>query len=375
MDFLPLSARRLAPVAAAICALAVPPTSQAFSGTNGPVVFDRGGSIFSGTTALSQSGYDFAPTVSPDGSQVAYAVNRDIWVMDADGSDAHQVTTNVEWNRDPAWSPDGKRLAFAAAGAGGRSDIFAVPATGGTAKNLSQTEDHDESDPGYSPDGTRIAYTRTGCDVPYGGGTCVYVMSATGAGQTNLTPENHVPFPGCQNSPGYFFNGSSDDPTWSPDGTKIAFSGPLDCNVSTLGSDIWVMGADGSGKTDLTHDDATNDVEPAFSPDGTQIAFARNSHGGPTNIHVLSGTAVTQVSTGGDDRNPDWGVAPKHCVVPKLKKRTLPDAKADLALMGCRAGKVSKRKTKAAKGTIVGQAEKAGSRLRPGTRIDLVVDK
>jgi hypothetical protein len=135
------------------------------------------------------------------------------------------------------------------------------------------------------------------------------------------------------------------------------------------------MNADGSAKSNLTHDDGTNDVEPAFSPDGTQIAFARNSHSGPTNVHVLAGSSITQLTNGGNDRNPDWGVAPKHCVVPALKKATLADAKRRLPLMGCKLGTVTRKKTKAATGTVVAQAAKAGAVLKTGAKVDLTVDR
>lgn len=361
---------------ASACALALPATAgAAFPGTNGPIAFDRGGSILTAAgTTLANSGYDFAPKVSPDGSKVVYYVNRDIWVMDADGSDQKQLTTNGLFNRDPDWSPDGKTIVYSGgASAQSRPDIFTIPATGGTPKQITATDDHEESEPAFSPDGTKIAYSRSGCDIPFGGGSCVYVMGADGSGQTNLTPENQVP--GCETQPGYYFNGASKSPTWSPDGTKIAFSGPLNCKVSSIGSDIWVMAADGSGKTNLTNDDGTNDVEPAFSPDGTQIAFSRNLHSGPTNVFVLTSGGVTQLTNGGDDRNPDWGVAPKQCVVPKLGKATLAEARADLVLMGCRVGDVTKKKTKAAKGTVVMQSLKAGKRVKVGTKVDLVLDK
>jgi TolB protein len=362
-------ARRLLPIT--LIALAVPSTaSAAYPGANGPITFDRGGSILTLSSGspftLSASGYDFAPKYSPDGSRVAYTVNRDIWVMDADGTDRTQVTTGGTANRDPDWSPDGKRISYAGMGTNGRADIFVVPAKGGTATPVTTTGDHDERDPAFSPDGSRIAFTRTGCETPFGGGTCVYVASATGGGATNLTPEDRVE--GCDNQPGYYFNGASKSPTWSPDGKRIAFVGPLLCRVSTIGSDIWVMNADGSGKANLTHDDGTNDVEPAFSPDGTKIAFARNLHSGPTNVHVLSGSTVTQVTTGGDDRNPDWGVAPKHCVVPKLRRSTLAKARTNLKLMGCRAGKVT-----GTKGRVTAQSVKAGKVLKAGAKVNLTI--
>lgn len=366
--------RRLLPIAS-LCALAVPATAgAAFPGVNGAIAFDRGGSILtSAGVTLSASGYDFAPKYSPDGSQVAFAVNRDLWVANADGSGRHQVTTDGNFNRDPDWSPDGKRIAYSGTGAGDRSDIFVIPVSGGARRAVTSTGDHYESDPAFSPDGTKIAYTRTGCETPYGGGNCVYVSPASGGGATNLTSEDEIQ--GCPNSPGYYFNGASKSPTWSPDGKRIAFAGPVMCKVSTLGTDIWVMNADGSGKIDLTKDDGTNDLEPAFSPDGAKIAFARNTHSGPTSVHVLDGSAVTQLTTGGNDRNPDWGVAPRRCVVPKLKKATLAEAKARLPLMGCKLGKVTRKKTKAAKGTVVSQSVKAGTVAKAGTQVGLTIDR
>ena len=63
-------------------------------------------------------------------------------------------------------------------------------------------------------------------------------------------------------------------PDWSPDGARIAFTGPVTC-ANSRGTDIWVMNADGSGQADLVGDDATDDADQVFSPDGTTIAFTR----------------------------------------------------------------------------------------------------
>jgi hypothetical protein len=75
-------------------------------------------------------------------------------------------------------------------------------------------------------------------------------------------------------------------PSWSPDGTRIAYEG---------GSHVWVMNADGSGQTELTS--GTQDIDPAWSPDGTQIAFARPSSNG-WNLFVMNadGSALQRVS-------------------------------------------------------------------------------
>ena len=76
-------------------------------------------------------------------------------------------------------------------------------------------------------------------------------------------------------------------PSWSPDGTRIAYE-------SSLGG-VWVMNADGSGQTKLTS--GTQDIDPAWSPDGTQIAFGRPSSNG-WNLFVMSadGSALRRVS-------------------------------------------------------------------------------
>jgi dipeptidyl aminopeptidase/acylaminoacyl peptidase len=360
---------------AALAVLALPSAaSAAFPGANGVLAFDRGGSILAApATTLDAGGTDFAPAISPDGTQIAYSVSRDLWVMNADGSNRHAVTTGRFSDSDPAWTPDGKHLVYSSLKGGGQ-EIWVIGVDGTGAKQLTNTPDHGEFTPAVSVDG-RIAYTRTGCDTPYGGGQCVFVMGADGSNPTNLTPEDHIS--GCESQAGYFFNGSSREPSWSPDGTRIAFTGPLVCGVSTIGSDIWVMGADGSGKTDLTKDDATNDREPAWSPDGTLIAFMSDRGGASTSIFTtppVAGGAVTQVTSGGADRRPDWGPAPTVCAVPKVVGMKTAAARAALKDAGCKAGTVTRKKA-GRHGVVLRQSVKAGARVKRGTKVNLTVGR
>ena len=70
-------------------------------------------------------------------------------------------------------------------------------------------------------------------------------------------------------------------PAWSPDGKQIAFASNPDGN-----SDIYIMDANGTNLTQITHNDA-DDLEPAWSPDGKQIAFASNPAGN-YDIYVIT---------------------------------------------------------------------------------------
>jgi len=84
---------------------------------------------------------EFAPAVSPDGTQIAYErfegnANAEIYVMESDGSDAHNLTNHIAWDSAPAWSPDGKRIAFVSERMAGREDIYLMNADGSEQVNL-----------------------------------------------------------------------------------------------------------------------------------------------------------------------------------------------------------------------------------------------
>src|SRR4029453_6316229 len=115
-------------------------------------------------------------------------------------------------------------------------------------------------DPAWSPNGRRIAYVHsTGSTVgPGQSGTEIWVMNANGSGKRRLT--RNVSFDG--------------GPTWSPDGRRIMFArGSLYTNGSGLPhSDLWVMNANGSGQRRLTRTREL-ELEPSWSPRGDRIAF------------------------------------------------------------------------------------------------------
>src|SRR5207253_1195924 len=159
----------------------------AFPGKNGKIAF---GGIYTinpdgtGRTFL-VNGND--PAWSPDGRTIAYSVRGSLWLVDADGSHARQILvppTNATYN-EPSWSPDGSKIAF------GRecpncfeAGIWTMNPDGTGQTRLTSTRD--DSRPAWSPDGSKIVFARFDCTT----GPCAYdlfTMNPDGTGQTNIT--------------------------------------------------------------------------------------------------------------------------------------------------------------------------------------------
>jgi TolB protein len=189
-------------------------------------------------------------------------------------------------------------VVFSSNRATGAQDIFAISPAGGTADRLTTFSTGHNIDPAVSPDGSRIAFSRDGqIWVMKAGG-----MNANGTGATRITSTSTA----------------KTDPTWSPDGTRIAYvANSFDVDQQT-DLEIWVINADGSGRTQLTDNTVGIDDQPAWSPDGTQIAFVSARTGDNNrNIYVMDAngdnqTDITQDSPyenttyQGHDDDPSW---------------------------------------------------------------------
>ena len=104
----------------------------------------------------------------------------DIYVMNADGSGTRRLTHNARYNAEPAWSPDGRKIAFRSTRNGNR-DIYVMNADGSGKRNLTRNPAQDGS-PSWSPDGRRIAFISD-----RDGRLEAHVMNADGSGQRSLT--------------------------------------------------------------------------------------------------------------------------------------------------------------------------------------------
>jgi Tol biopolymer transport system component len=304
---------------------AVPATADAtMPGANGKIAFHNFGTNGCESTSdiytINPDGTDQAnltnsptfeaePAWSPDGERIAFARRStpstctgslDLYVMDDDGSNRGGPLSSVTaLNTAPSWSPDGERIAFQAIPSFGEcppdQEIYTVTASGTGQARVTDNLDYDDVAPDWSPDGGRFAFGRDPIFVfdpdfcEWGDGSNeVWTMSTDGSDQTRLAPE--------VNAYGY--------PTfsWSPDGRKVAFDAFPPVNAAK--GEIYVMDADGSNVVNLTNDPAV-DIMPAWSPDGRKIAFTSSrAADGNHDIYTMNsdGSDVTRVTsnTGGD---------------------------------------------------------------------------
>jgi Tol biopolymer transport system component len=212
-----------------------------------------------------------------------------IYEMNADGAGQRRVTDHdpdassrarLFFQIEPAWSPDGRQIAFASR-RHGSFDVYVMRADGTGTRRLTSSRSTD-SHPTWSPDGSKIAFSRDAADI--------YVMNADGSGVRKITA----------------VSASESEPSWSPDGKWIAY---VRRAPGTEALEVWMMRPDGSGKRRLVSL-GERSINPAWSPDSARVAFASNSGRGRFyDIYVVTvrdERARRLTSTGPDAFEPAW---------------------------------------------------------------------
>lgn len=253
----------------------------------------------SGITNISNTrGDDRDPAWSPDGQRIAFTSERDgnaeVYIMHKDGSNQTRLTYSPENEHFPRWSPDGTKIVFSRT-INNANDIFVINVDGSGLIRLTNTSTTTEDYPDWSPDGKSILYSAFG-EVQGG----IYVMDADGSNARLL------------------MGGPLHYPRWSPDGRYIAFDGTL--GMSQF--EIFIMNADGSGMRQVTvHPKGAGGYNkcPSWSPDGKRLVYFstdRSDMPGPDIfITNVDGSGETKLTQGPTDLNyggfyPDWSPVP-----------------------------------------------------------------
>ena len=224
-------------------------------------------------------------TVTPsDNGRIAFVSDRtgrdEIYVMNTDGTSQMLLTNINEFRgaRYPAWSSDGRKLAFSA-----KNNIYVMDSDGGSLTELSDSPNDRDLQPSWSPDGRKIAFSflvnRQGEEFD------VYAMDPDGSNRTRLTTSS----------------GHDQSPAWSPDGTKIAFESDREDNW-----EIYVMNPDGTGQTRLTNNPTSDERHPVWSSDGRRIAFESNRDGGNPEIYVMDADGSNQTRLTNNPASDEW---------------------------------------------------------------------
>jgi TolB protein len=201
---------------------------------------------------------DVAPSVSPDGTRVAFASNRDgfwdLYLLDLTSGETTRLTSSKEYDSAPSWSPDGRWLAYESylPDNGGGLDIYIRPLDG-SAPPIRLTEDPAaDFNPAWSPGGRQVAFV------------------------SDRSGENEIWLADLNRTEGRFQNLSSnsrnveDHPAWSPDGRQLVWSATTDSGTHDLY--LWRLDA---GLDPLSRPQMLGDGDwPVWAPDGGSILAA-----------------------------------------------------------------------------------------------------
>jgi len=287
---------------------------------------DNAGQVTFGTV-----GEDFDPDVDPTGTRVIYASTRhrktsDLYIQEIGKTSRTQVTSDPARDEMPAFSPDGRRVAFAS-NRDGEWDIFISDLDGSPPMKVTDGPE-DEIHPSFSPDGSQLVYSVFS---PHAGQWEIAIIDPAQPGQRRfitygLFPQwspvgDKILFQRARDqNPRWFSiwtvdlvegearrpteivrcsNAAAITPTWSPDGRHVVFStvvepGAASDDVNPMQADVWMVRVDGSSRVNLTRNPFTN-LQPVWSSTG-DVLFVSNRAADRESIWTLRPQAPLQLA-------------------------------------------------------------------------------
>lgn len=225
---------------------------------------------------------DYMPAWSADGKQIAftsYRKNRaNLFILDPYEGKITEVASQGT-NFAPSFSPDGKKLAFCSTADEGNPEIYVATSEGTHIKRLTFNKAIDTA-PSWSPTSREIAFTSD-----RGGTPQIYIMDAEGSNVRRVS----------------FGGGYHDAPAWSPTGDRIVYVSRVDQIF-----DLYVLNLRTNQIMKLTESNARNE-SPSWSPDGRHIVFSSNLTG-TIQIYTIDydGANLRRLTSKGESKLPDW---------------------------------------------------------------------
>jgi TolB protein len=241
-------------------------------------------------------------------TQIAFVSNRsgnkEIWAMDYDGENQHQLTQIHTISLTPRWSPDSSRIAFTCFAQPGSSSVMTAQiCVYSTLTNHLISWPHfrgTNSSPSWSPDGSQLMFMSSMLGNPE-----LFITDASGQHPKRLT----------------FSNGSNTSPSWNPKtGQQVAF-------VSDRGGvpQLYTMNSDGSSQAKVDLPDMGYVIDPAWSPNGQLLAFSWRRPNGNYDIYVMeivTRQLVELTRDVGRNERPSWAPDGRHLVFESTRTGT-----------------------------------------------------
>ena len=240
-------------------------------------------------------------------TQIAFVSNRsgnkEIWAMDYDGENQHQITQLHTISLTPRWSPDASRIAFTCYAPHGGSVLTAQICVQSMLTNKPITWPRFQgtnSSPAWSPDGSQLMFMSSMYGNPE-----LFIADASGARPKRLT----------------FSNGANTSPSWNPKtGQQVAF-------VSDRGGIplLYTMNVDGSNQTKVDLPDKGYVIDPAWSPNGQLLAFSWRRPNGNYDLYVMelvTHELVELTRDVGRNERPSWAPDGRHIVFESTRTGT-----------------------------------------------------